>query len=128
MICCAITISIIIVILIVLIAFLAPVVLTIFGVIAIARVITGKGETMNNIISRDAALALEYPYCNLYMNESQVENAFKAVQEYKLNLVTNVKYKINNMPELAPEQLMFHYNPQETRAYTLIVLSPDDYK
>ncbi len=127
MICCALTISVVIVILIVMIAFLTPVLLVVFGVVAVAHVVSGGVD----VLTREAALALEYPYCRLYMSEKQLDEAFTRVQEYKLELV-ETDYKIINMPDLEPAQLSFRRplapdNIEMTPRGTLIKLSPNDY-
>lgn len=124
MICCALILSVIVVVILLLIMFL-PIILVVIGALAIVNLPDKIGGGQPATVTREDALALEYPYQRLYMSDSQLTKAFKNIQNYRYNLV-KTDYKILNMPHLTREQLSFR-NGDEPPAPTIIELAPEDY-
>jgi hypothetical protein len=117
MFCCALIIVIILV-------FMSPVLILLIMAAMVARRINsikGNYESSGAVLTKGAALALEYPYRKLFMSEERLMRAFELIKEYDLKLV-HADYNIINIPQLGPEQLL--YGGEQT----LCELDPADYQ
>lgn len=80
-----------------------------------------KPQATGPVLSREEALALEYPWRRMFKTEDDLQRAFTAVRAARLNIVPT-RYRIINMPQLSPAALQYRGRQ------VLIALDPADYE